>query len=98
MKCSTFLEPLAALLMGWMTELGPSRIASAAFLESRFRMPSRPFLAVPATVSIPGTFGCMVQDAARSGPFPADSLSGQAWTALMASGRVHALAAVFDNL
>jgi hypothetical protein len=34
LKYPVFLKPLAALLMDWMTELGPSRIALVAFLEN----------------------------------------------------------------
>ena len=78
MKYSTFLNPLAALLIDWMTELSPSRMALVAFLENQFRMPSRSYLTVPATTFISGTLECMIQETTRSSSLPADSLSGRA--------------------
>lgn len=68
------LKPLAALRTDWTTGFSPSRNEFVEPLFHQFRMPSRSFLSVLATVFISLTLECIIHEQSRSRALAADSL------------------------
>ncbi len=79
------LKPLAMLRTDWTTELRPSRNELVDPLFHQFKIPSRSFLRVLATLFISATAECAIHEQRRSGALPADFLSAHEYTSCSAS-------------
>ncbi|RRF97544.1 MAG: hypothetical protein DUD39_14360 [Coriobacteriaceae bacterium] len=71
------LKLLAALLADWTRELSPSRNELVKLLSHQFKIPSRSFLRIPATLFILVTAECIIYKQRQSGSLAVDFLSGQ---------------------
>ena len=60
------LKPLAMLRTDWTTELSPSRNELVDPLFHQFKIPSRSFLRVLATLFISATAECIIHEQRRS--------------------------------
>ena len=72
-----FLKLLAVLFADWTRELSPSRNELVDPFFHQFKIPSRSFLRVPATLLILATAECIIYEQSRSGALAVDFLSGQ---------------------
>ena len=71
------LKSLAAHRTDWITKLNPSRNESVEPLFYQFKISSRSFLRVPATLSILATSEYIIHEQSWSGALAVDSLSRQ---------------------